>query len=375
MRPIRRLSIAAALIIAALLGSASPASGLPFAQPIAAKRAEASAAQARVDALNDKAEMAAERYNEARGRFEELSAQEAETRAQIRRLDRRTVKLQGQVENRVGALYRQGPIGALSLLLSVDNIQQLVASYNALTQMSERDSVIIAQLKETKAEKSAAHKKLKAAVAEAKTQKQHMESAKRDVDSQLAAANTFVASLNADIRDLLHKQQLAEEAAARARAAALRARLAAEARAERARAAARRASASNDSNDSGDDGGDPPPSGRGAKAVYYAMKQLGKPYRWGADGPNSFDCSGLMMWAYRKVGVSLPHHSGSQIGRGSRVSRENLQPGDLVFFGSPIHHVGMYVGGGDFIEAPHTGAQVRIRSLSNRSDYVGASRP
>jgi cell wall-associated NlpC family hydrolase len=81
------------------------------------------------------------------------------------------------------------------------------------------------------------------------------------------------------------------------------------------------------------------------------------------------------MWAYGHVGVSLPHSSAAQIGSGARVSRGNLQPGDLVFFGSPIHHVGMYVGGGSFIEAPHTGAVVRIASLSNRDDYAGACRP
>ncbi len=81
------------------------------------------------------------------------------------------------------------------------------------------------------------------------------------------------------------------------------------------------------------------------------------------------------MWAYRQAGVSLPHFAASQINYGRRVSRSQLQPGDLVFFGSPIHHVGMYVGGGDFVHAPHTGDVVKISSLSDRGDYVGACRP
>ena len=105
------------------------------------------------------------------------------------------------------------------------------------------------------------------------------------------------------------------------------------------------------------------------------MKAIGSPYEWAASGPDSFDCSGLTMWAYGHVGVSLPHHAASQIGYGQRVSRSNLQPGDLVFFGSPIHHVGMYVGHGDFIHAPHTGDVVKISSLADRGDYVGACRP
>ncbi|MDH4139710.1 MAG: NlpC/P60 family protein [Coriobacteriia bacterium] len=104
------------------------------------------------------------------------------------------------------------------------------------------------------------------------------------------------------------------------------------------------------------------------------MRYLGAPYRWGASGPNAFDCSGFTMFVYSQVGVSLPHSSRAQLGCGERVSRSDLQPGDLVFFGSPIHHVGIYVGGGNYIHAPHTGAVVRIDPLS-RGDYSGACRP
>jgi cell wall-associated NlpC family hydrolase len=82
-----------------------------------------------------------------------------------------------------------------------------------------------------------------------------------------------------------------------------------------------------------------------------------------------------MLFAYAKVGITLSHYSGSQINEGAHVSRSDLRPGDLVFFGSPIHHVGMYVGGGDFIEAPYTGSNVRITELSSRGDYAGACRP
>jgi cell wall-associated NlpC family hydrolase len=108
--------------------------------------------------------------------------------------------------------------------------------------------------------------------------------------------------------------------------------------------------------------------------VSYAKSRLGCRYVWGGAGPNTFDCSGLTMWSYRRIGISLPHSSREQINSGQRVSRKDLQPGDLVFFGSPIHHVGMYVGGGEMIEAPYTGASVRIVSM-DRSDYAGACRP
>ena len=104
------------------------------------------------------------------------------------------------------------------------------------------------------------------------------------------------------------------------------------------------------------------------------MTQLGKPYSWGAAGPDSYDCSGLVAWAYGQMGVSLPHYTGAQWNVGVPVSRSDLQPGDLVFFDG-IGHVGIYVGGGQFIHAPHTGDVVKISSLDEYGlSYDGARR-
>ena len=114
-------------------------------------------------------------------------------------------------------------------------------------------------------------------------------------------------------------------------------------------------------------------SGAGA-AVNTAKAQLGKPYVYGAAGPDSFDCSGLTMYAWRAGGVGLPHSAEMQYNAIAHISVSQLQPGDLIFYGTPIHHVGMYVGGGQMIEAPYTGAVVRYASIY-RSDLVGAGRP
>jgi cell wall-associated NlpC family hydrolase len=115
-------------------------------------------------------------------------------------------------------------------------------------------------------------------------------------------------------------------------------------------------------------------SGNAATAVQFALAQLGKPYSWGGSGPNSYDCSGLTSSAWAAAGVYLPHNSGMQYSATSRVSRSALQPGDLVFFGSPIHHVGLYIGNGQMVDAPRTGYTVRVTSI-DRSNYVGAGRP
>ncbi len=95
---------------------------------------------------------------------------------------------------------------------------------------------------------------------------------------------------------------------------------------------------------------------------------------YGAEGPNSFDCSGLTMWVWAKAGVSLPHSSRMQIRYGTRVSKSQLLPGDLVFYGSPIHHVGIYIGNGNMISAPRTGDVVKIQPAFRR-DFAGAVRP
>jgi cell wall-associated NlpC family hydrolase len=119
----------------------------------------------------------------------------------------------------------------------------------------------------------------------------------------------------------------------------------------------------------------PPASASAQEAVRAAYSVIGTPYRYGGASPEGgFDCSGLTMWSWAHAGVSLPHSSGAQYGALPHVPRERLQPGDLVFFYSPIHHVGMYIGGGRMIDAPHTGSFVGIRDVM-WDVYVGAGRP
>jgi cell wall-associated NlpC family hydrolase len=122
------------------------------------------------------------------------------------------------------------------------------------------------------------------------------------------------------------------------------------------------------------DGTVAPPSQYGG-GVGIAMRYRGVPYVWGGSSPSGLDCSGLVMYVFAQVGVSLPHYTGAQWNMGVPVSRSDLQPGDLVFFDG-LGHVGIYIGGGQFIHAPHTGTVVQISSLSGwyADTYVGARR-
>ncbi|MFD0685031.1 C40 family peptidase [Actinomadura fibrosa] len=112
-----------------------------------------------------------------------------------------------------------------------------------------------------------------------------------------------------------------------------------------------------------------------AKMARKALTKLGAPYVWAAAGPTTFDCSGLVVWAYAQVGKpGLPHYTGDLFGLGQKVSRGSLRSGDLVYFGGNLHHMGIYLGGGKFLHAPQTGDVVKISNLSDRSDFAGANR-
>lgn len=115
---------------------------------------------------------------------------------------------------------------------------------------------------------------------------------------------------------------------------------------------------------------------KAGEAVEFAKAQVGKPYRYGAEGPSSYDCSGLVQRAYRSAGVSLPRTTQSQYREGSGVSRSNLRPGDLVFFYSGPSHVGMYVGGGKMVHAPSSGKKIQVVRMAGHynGSLVGARR-
>ena len=119
------------------------------------------------------------------------------------------------------------------------------------------------------------------------------------------------------------------------------------------------------------------PVSRGSKALKYALQQVGDVYVWAAAGPTRWDCSGLTMRAFQQAGVSLPHSSRIQIRYGKSISSRSLKPGDLVFFGKPISHVAMYMGGGKMVHAPRPGKRVEVTNFTmsfGRKPFVGARR-
>jgi cell wall-associated NlpC family hydrolase len=251
-------------------------------------------------------------------------------------------------------MYRSGPIAFIEVLFQAKDFAEFASTWDTLRQLNVQDATDVIALNKARAEARAAQEVLATKERSAQREVRVMADRKSSIESQLAKRKTMLRGLESEIAAL----QAAEDAAAAARA---RAAAAAAARAAQAIPVV-------------DEYFPPPTRAARSRVVSIAMRYLGAPYRWGAAGPNSFDCSGFTMFVYAQVGVSLPHSSAAQFGSGERVSRANLRPGDLVFFGSPIHHVGIYVGGGSYIHSPHTGDVVQVSPL-DRSDYVGAVRP
>jgi len=332
-----------------MLGVSSPA----LATPGSDKREQARQVKQQVDALDEKVEIAAEAYNEARSKHQKLTSEMEATRARIAEQSAIIDDLQSSLNARAGSIYRTGRLSFLEVLLGARDFDQFATVWDVLRDINERDAESITALSQARAEARAAEEQLASQEAEAKQVVEQMAANKASIESQLAERKRMLSGLEAEIARI--------EAAERARA----------------EAAARAAVVSRSSVSAFVPSQSFPPPTRAARSevVAVAKRYLGAPYQWAASGPNSFDCSGFTMFVYSQVGVSLPHSSRAQYGVGEKVPRSALQPGDLVFFGSPIHHVGIYVGGGQYIHSPRTGDVVRIASLSSRTNYVGAARP
>jgi cell wall-associated NlpC family hydrolase len=356
-----RLS-AAAIALAAVSSTTAIGLSAPAAHADSLK-SRIAAAHKQLAALDARAEAATERYNAARIRLSDDQRTAASAQRRLATAGRHLSRLERSVSAFAVAAYQGQTMGA-ALGLTASSPQVYLDKLTTLQAVANSQSQTLAGLAAAQREEEQARSTADAALTEQRAATKQMEDDRATI---LAAAH--------DEQVILQRLQVREQAiikAAKAKAARIAAeRAAAALRARQAAAAAAARTLSTQSTYS-----TPHVSGSGgaATAVRWAYKELGKPYQWGAAGPNSFDCSGLTQYVWAKAGVYLAHYTGSQWNEGTHVGRDQLQPGDLVFFGSDLHHVGLYIGNAKMIEAPYTGANVRI-SPAFRSDYAGAVRP
>ncbi|HVE75171.1 MAG TPA: NlpC/P60 family protein [Actinomycetota bacterium] len=292
-----------------------------------------------------------EDYNESRIELTKLESQIRSAKQNKADAEEDLKQLRTITSRRAVAVYKAGVPNVLEVLLTSDSMSDFERRMGVANKVGNWESGLITSLEMVQTRAEQRTEDLQQDLDEAKKIKDSIDQRRKGLQQKVAEQKRLL--------DELAKQEAAA-AAARERAR----RAAAAAASPKPKPSPTRAQMPESL----------PASGSARIAVQEAYNQIGKPYQWGADGPDSFDCSGLTMWSWRKAGVSLPHSSRAQYSSTRRVAREDLQPGDLVFFGSPIHHVGIYIGDGNMINAPESGQNVGIRSM-NRRDYVGAGRP
>jgi peptidoglycan DL-endopeptidase CwlO len=289
-----------------------------------------------LDQLNREADQLVEQYNQSNEALARIKRSLKGLRGQADVAEKDLRKLRAVLGARASAAYIQGAGSAVAAVLGSDDPAAAIARVQVLDLLAAHDGDLMDQLGVAGKSFDERHRNLVAA-----------EKAQAVEVDRLAAKKAEVQRAADKTRALLARMRAADRPAA-------------------------------PSQPSGPVAPPPPGGGGGgsgsaAAVVAYARAQVGKPYCYGGSGPGCFDCSGLTMMAWRQAGVSLPHSSASQYNVGRRISAGELQPGDLIFYYSPISHVSVYIGGGQRISATHTGDYVRVQSLG--SSIVGYARP
>nr|WSW44135.1 NlpC/P60 family protein [Streptomyces sp. NBC_01001] len=297
--------------------------------------------KAEVDRLYEEAEAATERYNGAKEKADEAQRALDGLRDETARKTDRLNTARRALGSLAAGQYRSGGLGpAMQLALAADP-QEYLDRASFLTRTGDRSAAEISSVRRQLDEVGQLRDQAAGRLADLRSREGELAEYKATVEGKLGTAKRLLAKLTAEQR-AAYEVQSAGAAPAGPRATTPTAPVA--------------------------DGT------RAAHAVAFAYGAIGKPYVWGATGPGSFDCSGLTQAAWRSAGVSLPRTTYTQINAGQRVSRDQLAPGDLVFFYSGVTHVGLYIGNGQMIHAPRPGSTVRVAPIDSMP-WAGASRP
>ncbi|MDH6127258.1 NlpC/P60 family protein [Kitasatospora sp. GP82] len=315
-----RVSVLTAAAATAVALSANASAHAAPAQP------STDEVKVQIDQLNQDQEKAAEQFNGAQEKADQLRKQADQLQDQVARGQDQLTQLQNSLSAVAGDQYRSGGIDPTVALMLSANPDGYLDQASSADQVNRTEADILKALKEQQLRLDQQKQEAASVLAELDRNTQTLNDAKAQVQQKLQEAKTLLGSLTA-------QQRAAVEAADRA--------------------------------SRGDSRFDlknlPNAGGYAQAAVGFAMGKRGSDYVWGAEGSSTFDCSGLMMWAYGQAGVSLPRTSQEQAGVGSEVpSLAQAQPGDLVIYFSDAHHVGMYIGNGLVVHAPHTGDVVKV---------------
>ncbi|MPQ98811.1 NlpC/P60 family protein [Modestobacter sp. I12A-02628] len=333
-----------------------PALAAPTEEPTSSAEAAALIA-----ARGHDLEVLTEEFNTARETLLTDQAAAAAAAAAVTDAQAALTAAQGQVVDVARSAYTGNQLSSLEAMLTSDSADQLVDRVGTLETIADHSNSVLGTAQAANEAAAAAEKAASETAAAAADQVERVAAQQADLQSQIAEYQADYDRLSAE-----------EKAAALAAAAAAHAAEQEAAASASASSSSATSSGSSSASSSGGGSSTPAPapstpivasSGAAQTAVDTAMAQRGKPYVWAASGPGSYDCSGLMQYAYKAAGISLPHSSAMQSRMGQAVSRADLRPGDMIFFYSPVSHVGMYIGNGQMVHAPTSGDVVKVASI------------
>jgi cell wall-associated NlpC family hydrolase len=351
-------------VTAAVVALAATAGVLATPSGIQTRQAEAQHVLDEIQAIDSELDRAVDAYNLANERLASLRAGIAANRRHLAIARQAARVAEHNLEQRLVALYvNGGDESTIEVILGATSIDDLLDRIDAAKRVSKQDARIVAQVRASRREIRARESALEKALREQKKVVAERTARKAEIQRRLTERQALYNSIKDEIARLEAQERARQERLAREAEQRLL---------QQEQGSAGGAVAAIDPNGLGLA---PPAVYTGAAGV--ALQYLGVPYQWGGSSPGTgFDCSGFVMFVYAQLGVSLPHNAAAQYGYGVAVSRDGLQPGDLVFFDG-LGHNGIYIGGGQFVHSPHTGDVVKISSLDDSwyaATYVGARR-
>ena len=307
-------------------------------------QAQATRIRAEIDALDRRLASSVEDYNEARARLDALNAELMAARSDLLRTEAELQLTQTLYGQRLAQMYKGGRLTIIDVLLSAEDLTGITRQLDFYRLIAEADEATVGRMEQLASHVAGLESTIESRRELALTDELELRDKRALVEDQMAQRQGILDGVSAQIKKLLERQ---------AKLAALT-----------AGQLAREAGVVLESIDA---------TPEQLAVVRAAMRWLGVPYVFGGASPSGFDCSGLVTYVYRQFGVELPHAATLQANLGDPVPLDRLQPADLVFFGGPtrFHHVGIYVGGGLFIEAPHTGDVVKVSVLAGRGVALG----
>jgi len=346
-----------------VFGLARPVGG----DQISDAKAKAAAIEAQLSQAQNEMSALSQQYDEAQLHLSQINSSIQTTEANIAAAQQQVSKDKSTLAKAAVANYISDGTASTQNSIFSGNQESLGAA-NEYNQIAEGDiTLAVDKLHTAENQLNAQKAQLTTEQGQAQTQVNAEQAAVAQNQQAINQQKSALAQEQGQIAQLVQQQQQAEAAAA------------AQATRQRQAAAAAAVSSGGGSSQLASASHAPPPptAPGGAGAVQAAESQLGVPYQWGAEDPGvGFDCSGLTAWSWGQVGVSLPHFSGAQMADSAPVPVSDLQPGDLLFYGpGGSDHVAMYVSPGTMIEAPYTGADVRLTALRLGDGFAGAGRP